>query len=146
MIMKKNLTYCSILSVLMIMLSVTFASCQKDDEATGNAQAMVKVVNADGTIAANVEVKMYDEETYAKFKNNNRTEPILRLKTNDAGIVTVDLDYNLWFGTKKQRMLMFVVQRGYDDNCEIWSTGKTFDPGKKEKLEIKLTPLKYPHK
>lgn len=146
MIMKKKLSYCSILSVLMIMLSVTFASCQKDDDIHGNAQVLVKVLNDDGTIAAGEDVKMYDEQTYAKFQKNNRTEPTLRLRTNDAGIATFDLDYSFWFGTKKQRTLMFVVQHGYGDNYQIWSKGGTIDPGKKEKLEIKLTPLKYPHK
>lgn len=142
--MKKLLSYCFISSVLMIALSVVFVSCQKDDDIVGDAQAIVRVVDKDGKILSNVEVKMYDEATYEKFKNNNRLEPNHSMQTNESGIATFNLNYDFWFASKKQRMFTFVVLEGHGKNYQFWAKGETFKPGKKVKIEIKKNPLEFP--
>jgi len=129
-----------------ILLSAMFfmVACGKENEEMKEAKVLVSVYDENGKIATDIPVKMYNEKDYKIFEKDNLTSPTAVIQTNKSGIATFILPQEEWFATQQQRFLTFVVQEGGGpDNYQIWSSGKTVEPGKVVKIEIRLT--QYPN-
>jgi len=129
-----------------ILLSAIFfmVACGKENEEMKEAKVLVSVYDENGKIATDIPVKMYNEKDYKIFEKDNLTSPTAVIQTNKSGIATFILPQEEWFATQQQRFLTFVVQEGGGpDNYQIWSSGKTVEPGKVVKIEIRLT--QYPN-
>lgn len=125
-----------------ILLSAMFfmVACGKENEEMKEAKVLVSVYDENGKIATDIPVKMYNEKDYKIFEKDNLTSPTAVIQTNKSGIATFILPQEEWFATQQQRFLTFVVQEGGGpDNYQIWSSGKTVEPGKVVKIEIRLT-------
>lgn len=128
-------------NVVLVLSLLFFVSCQKEnnDDVRSDAQAIVTVKDDAGKTLSGVNVKMYDEATYAEFEKDNLTKPILTSVTDSKGDATFHLDYDTWFLLRKDRFFTFVVQLGGGEvNYEIWSSGRTIQRGEVMKVEIKL--------
>lgn len=125
-----------------ILLSAMFfmVACGKENEEMKEAKVLVSVYDENGKIATDIPVKMYNEKDYKIFEKDNLTSPTAVIQTNKSGIATFILPQEEWLATQQQRFLTFVVQEGGGpDNYQIWSSGKTVEPGKVVKIEIRLT-------
>lgn len=114
-------------------------ACDKEDLIFNDSKIEVCVYDDQGNKMPDVRVKMYDEEQYELFKQNNLTAPTGSEITSDTGIATFHLSHDEWFAAKNQQFLTFLVQEGGgESNYKIWSTGKTIDAGKDAQLDIIL--------
>lgn len=128
-----------LLTSLVVLTLFTLGSCSNEQEQKSDSLIKAIVYDNKGNKLSNVEVKLYDEKQYQAFQNNNRTEPIASIATDNNGIALFPLNYEEWFSKQNERFLTCVVQYGAgESNYRIWSTSRTVTPGQHIEFSIYL--------
>lgn len=97
----------------------------------------ITVENGNGEKLSGEYVKMFDEKTYALFKDNHLTKALLESKTSKDGIAVFTLENSKWFTDKTSVELMFAIVKNIDNNnYRHYSIGGTIKKNDKNKFTI----------
>lgn len=115
-------------------------SCKKNNPNENiNTYTTVEIIveNGKGEKIPGQYVKMFDEGTYALFKENHSTKALAESVTNKSGKAIFTLDNKTWFNGKAYIDLMFVVIEQLDkDNYRFSAEGGTIKKNDKSSFTI----------
>lgn len=130
-----------IIYLLLTVISMYFlVSCKKNNPNENiNTYTTVEIIieNGKGEKIPGQYVKMFDEGTYALFKENHSTKALAESVTNKSGKAIFTLDNKTWFDGKSYIDLMFVVIEQLDkDNYRFSAEGGTIKKNDKASFTI----------
>lgn len=116
-----------------------FTACKKEKPQlpAQGAQTVVRITVHDehGEALGGVPVRIFDEEGYARFKNDHTTQPLDRAVTGENGEVL----YQVATGGSKERtrFLSFVILEMQDqENYRVWAVSRTIGREKEVRVEF----------
>lgn len=122
--------------ILLLCTTVLF-SCKKENINDAITTIRVSVVNEKGEVQPSCLVKLFDEASYLKFKEDIKTETPYKSTTDKSGIAHFTIDNSVWFSTSSTRELNFVVIEAQTANQVSWSSaGGTVMRGKDTAFKI----------
>lgn len=135
----RNQNNVKLLLTSLVLILLTLVGCSNEQEKNSDSLIKAIVYDSNGNKLSNINVKLYDEKRYQAFQNDNRTEPIAIIATDNNGIALFPLNYEEWFYKQNERFLTCVVQYGAgESNYRIWSTSRTITPGQHIEFSIYL--------
>lgn len=123
--------------ILLLCTTVLF-SCKKENMNDATTTAVrISVVNEKGEVQPACIVKLFDEASFLKFKEDVKTETPYKSTTDKSGIAYFTIDNAAWFSTSSTRELNFVVIETQTASQVSWSSaGGTVMRGKDTAFKI----------
>lgn len=122
--------------ILLLCATVLF-SCKKENINDATTTIRVSVVNEKGEVQPSCIVKLFDEASFLKFKEDVKTETPYKSTTDKSGIAYFTIDNAAWFSTSSTRELNFVVIEAQTASQVSWSSaGGTVMRGKDTVFKI----------
>lgn len=124
--------------LILLLCTMVLFSCKKENMNDATTTAVrISVVNEKGEVQPNCIVKLFDEASFLKFKEDVKTETSYQSTTDKNGIAYFTIDNAAWFSTSSTRELNFVVIEAQTASQVSWSSaGGTVMKGKDTAFKI----------